>query len=123
MTQFAFLCCIMRIIQRPRAVIDWSKYKEEEKQGYDVPDSWSFHASFQKSYQLRLNTFSGMVQFPLISQKPEEFAKCSFKYMGRSDHVECVHCSTVLGEWKPEDNINDLHAFVTPDCPGVLRKK
>ncbi len=113
----------MKIIQRPQAIIDWNTFKEEEEKGYDVPDSWSFFSSFQKSCKLRLDTFYQPITFPHISQKPEEFAKNGFKYSGSSDYVKCVYCQTLLGEWKPEDNINDSHAFVTPDCPGVLRKK
>ena len=116
----------MKVIKKPNSTFPvFADYEAMEKAGYDVPDSWSVRFAYQRSSQMRWQTFqdeNGQCIFPKIRQTARDFVERGFVYEGRGDFVKCTHCLAVLGLWEPTDNIDACHASVSVQCPGRRRR-
>ncbi|XP_060589383.1 baculoviral IAP repeat-containing protein 3-like isoform X2 [Ruditapes philippinarum] len=48
---------------------------------------------------------------------PIKLAKAGFYYNNNGDEVKCFRCGTVKSDWQAEDDPNEIHRLLNPDCP------
>jgi hypothetical protein len=57
----------------------------------------------------------------LSANKIEELILNGFFYTLVNRNTQCAYCKCVIGGWKEDTNVEDLHKFYSPDC--ILYKK
>ncbi|TRY73660.1 hypothetical protein TCAL_08742 [Tigriopus californicus] len=58
-----------------------------------------------------------------MPQTKESMVSAGFRYLGISDHVQCVKCSLCLKDWERDDDPWKEHARWSQKCPLVLQRK
>ena len=69
-----------------------------------------------KSESARLETFRNWSHRTILSA---DLANAGFVYAGNDDHVQCVFCSGLVGNWEEEDFPMTEHRRLYPECPFI----
>jgi len=72
-----------------------------------------------RSESARLETYR---RHPIWSHRfiqPADLANAGFVYLGNDDHVQCVFCEGIIGNWEDEDFPMTEHRLLYPACPFI----
>lgn len=65
----------------------------------------------------RLETYKGIEMNFCVNVC--DLAESGFVWTGYGDHVECVFCHGVIGEWEDGDIVSSEHSRLFPLCPYI----
>lgn len=84
----------------------------------NVDKSWKIKLCYHRygTFEARIRSFDR--GWPIIlASKTSDLAKEGFFYTGVGDKVECFACGGDLNNWKPDDDVHNLHKLICPRCP------